>query len=615
MAKINILDKSIYNRIAAGEVVERPSSIVKECVENSLDANATNICVEIKNGGIKQITISDNGDGIEFSELKKVFLPHATSKISCVDDLEKIATLGFRGEALASIGSVSMVNIKSKHINSDIGGQINMNGGDISEPQPIGCPTGTTITVKNLFYNVPARAKFLKSEKTEEAHITNLMSRFILANPTKNFKYIVNDKIIYQTIGNTLLDAIYVIYGKEVANNLLSITYQNNDITLNGYVCKPVYAKPNKTYQTLVINNRYVINNIISSAVYSAFENYLLKNRYPLYVLHLTIPYDQIDVNVHPNKMDVKFENSNKIFGIVNNAVSQALLQSNNVMDVVEDKEDIVDNKVDSLTTQAAGISFNTKSTSKVIDPTDMFNAIKPVVINKEVKQDFQLHQDNTIFINQSPKDNYHNIFKETKQSTIFESNNNVNNYKYIGTLFNTYNIIEFENSAYIFDQHAAHERLLYQSFTENYQTGMPAIQDLLVPYVFRVNHNESIFLNANLKEFNALGFNIEEFGALDYKLTSVPLILQDINVKNFIDDVLTNLDFVSKDAIGIKNYLATKACKAAVKGGQKLTEVEITRLMNEILTTKTPLLCPHGRPIVVKLSIQELEKWFKRIV
>ena len=613
MAKINLLDKTIYNRIAAGEVVERPSSIVKECVENSLDANATSICVEIKNGGIKQIIISDNGDGIEYSELKKVFMPHATSKISSVEDLDKICTLGFRGEALASIGSVSMVNVKSKYKESEMGGQINMNGGEISNPEPFGCPTGTTITVKNLFYNVPARAKFLRSEKTEEAQITNLMSRFILANPSVNFKYIVNDKIIYQTIGKTLLDAIYVIYGKEIANNLLPINIKNNDISLNGYVCKPVYAKPNKTYQTLVINGRYVNNNIISTAVYSAFENYLLKNKYPLFILHLQIPFDQIDVNVHPNKMDVKFENSNKIFGIVLNAVSQALLNANNIVDVVE--EDKVDNINQStkLNEVANGISFNTKSFNKITDPSEIFNAIKPVIISKESAQNITLKQEDSIFTKLDKQDYIKNKFDN--QSSIFDNLKSDKSYKYVGTLFNTYNIIEFENNAYIIDQHAAHERLLYQSYTENYNTGMPVIQDLLVPYIFKVNYNEKQFINDNISEFKKLGFDIEEFGMQDYKLNSVPLILQDINVKTFIDDVLNNLDFVSKDALQIKNFLATKACKAAVKGGQKLTDNEITKLMDEIISTKTPLLCPHGRPIVIKITIQELEKWFKRIV
>ena len=613
MAKINLLDKTIYNRIAAGEVVERPSSIVKECVENSLDANATSICVEIKNGGIKQIIISDNGDGIEYSELKKVFMPHATSKISSVEDLDKICTLGFRGEALASIGSVSMVNVKSKYKESEMGGQINMNGGEISNPEPFGCPTGTTITVKNLFYNVPARAKFLRSEKTEETQITNLMGRFILANPSVNFKYIVNDKIIYQTIGKTLLDAIYVIYGKEIANNLLPINIKNNDISLNGYVCKPVYAKPNKTYQTLVINGRYVNNNIISSAVYSAFENYLLKNKYPLFILHLQIPFDQIDVNVHPNKMDVKFENSNKVFGIVLNAVSQALLNANNIVDVIE--EDKVDNINQStkLNEVTNGISFNTQSFNKITDPSEIFNAIKPVIISKEPTQNITLKQEDSIFTKLDKQDYIKNEFNN--QSSIFDNLKSDKSYKYVGTLFNTYNIIEFENNAYIIDQHAAHERLLYQSYTENYNTGMPVIQDLLVPYIFKVNYNEKQFINDNISEFKKLGFDIEEFGMQDYKLNSVPLILQDINVKTFIDDVLNNLDFVSKDALQIKNFLATKACKAAVKGGQKLTDNEINKLMDEIISTKTPLLCPHGRPIVIKITIQELEKWFKRIV
>lgn len=610
MSKINMLDKSVYNRIAAGEVVERPSSIVKECVENALDAGATSISIEIVSGGIKKITISDNGEGIEFEDLKKVFYPHATSKIKKIDDLDNIGSLGFRGEALASIGSVSQVQLLSKHKDSDVGGEILVNGGEIEEPVQKGCSQGTTICVKNLFYNVPARAKFLKGYKTEEGYITNMVSRFILAHPEITFKYIADGETIYQTIGKTLKDAIYVVYGKETTNALLPVNYKNGDMEIMGYITKPVYAKPNKTYQTLVINGRYVVNSTVSAAVYAAFENYLMKGKFPFFVLHLNMPFDKLDVNVHPNKLDVKFENSNSIYGSFSNAVARTLMEANNIIQL---EEPIMEQKVATpiVLPSGSGMSFESKFNNKI----ESFKEIK-TIIPTETKTTpiITARQDTSMFSSIFSANKEENKPMHSTMQTMVAEVEETPSYKLIGTLFNTYIIVEWKDMAYIIDQHAAHERLLFEKLKEK-QKGDNCIQDLLLPYVFKVNSTEKVFIDESLQTFKELGFTIVEFGNLTYKVTTVPLILQGINLEDFINDCLKDLKVLSKNIKELEKLLATKACKAAVKGGQTLNKLEIDTLMKQITTTKTPLLCPHGRPIVVELKITEIEKWFKRIV
>ena len=302
MPKINVLDSSIFNRISAGEVVEKPASVVKELVENSIDAGATAITIEIAEAGVKEIKISDNGCGINFEDLQSAFLPHATSKIKEIDDLYNISTLGFRGEALASVGSVAKVTLQSKTKDSEFGGKIEVDGGKINKPEECACVDGTTISVKNLFFNVPARAKFLKSNKVEESSITSYVSRLILANPNISFKYIIDGIIEYQTSGQGLKEAIYTIYGKDTVNNIIPLNCTVGNISVEGYICKPTFCKPNRTYQTLMVNGRYVVNQLISTAVYNAYENYIMKGKFPFFVLNITIPFDDVDVNVHPNK-------------------------------------------------------------------------------------------------------------------------------------------------------------------------------------------------------------------------------------------------------------------------------------------------------------------------
>lgn len=639
MSKINVLDSSVFNRIAAGEVVERPASIVKELVENSLDANAKHIVVEIVAGGTKSIKVSDDGDGIYFDDLNKAFLPHATSKISCVDDLNNIATLGFRGEALASIASVSKTTILSKRKDSDVGGEIVAEGGKINLPKQAGCPDGTFITVDNLFYNTPVRAKFLKSDRVEEGQITNLITRFMLANPNVAFKYICDGKTIFQTQGLDLTESIFVIYGKEAINNLLEVKYESKDIKLTGFVGKPLYVKPNKTYQTLIINGRYVVNSLVSTAVYNAFENYMMKGRFPFFVLNLTMPFEDVDVNVHPNKLDVRFQNSNRIYAIINNAVAEALLNNNETLDgsfIMQEKlEEIVPVTEDIKLPNVTGYSFGNKSTSlegiknisledkeetpKLKEENNIITAMKTATVYNSksfgdiLSNENALKSDSSIFYNTMVKVSAEKEKKEQKQDEIFFDSALEN--KLIGKVFNTYVIVEKAGEVFFIDQHAAHERLLFDKFTQTYEEGKVVSQELLVPYTFTTNYLETNLILDNLEVFAELGFDINEFGENTFKVTSIPNMLQDINIKNYIDDLLKDLNKISKTNQNTKHMLATKACKAAVKAGMDLSKLELDKLIEDILANKTTLLCPHGRPICVRFSRSDMDKWFKRIL
>ncbi len=619
MSIINLLDKKVYNRIAAGEVVERPSSIVKECVENALDAKASSIIVEIFGGGIKKISITDNGSGIMLDDLKKAFLPHATSKIKDVEDLDSINSLGFRGEALSSIASVAQVELISKHISSEIGGKIEVNGGDFGELTEIGASQGTTITIKNVFYNVPARAKFLKSNKVEESYITNIMARFILANPTVNFKYIADGQTIYQTVGQTLKDAIFVVYGSQTVNNLLAVKYQDENLSLTGYISKPSDSKANRTYQTLVINGRYVINNAVSAAVYSAFENFLMKGKFPFFVLHLNIPFDKLDINIHPNKLDVKFENQNHIYGIVLNKVSETLLEANNTVELSLEDTKILqpETKIENLP-ENFGKSFSQK---QPIDAFDKLEELRKttIIAGKSFNPDNFVSKDSGILYDvmyekQKPLDEQFKMPEIASQQSL---NSDIIGFQYkvVGTVFNTYIILENSDNLFLIDQHAAHERLLFEKIKDSNNATANLKQDLLLPYVFKVNNLENNFMLENIHVFNELGFTVEEFGNLTYKIVSVPLILSSLNLKDFIDDCLSDLNYLSKNIKDLLKMLATKACKAAVKGGQKLSNNEINYLMKELIENNTQLLCPHGRPVIIKIKNSEIEKWFKRIV
>lgn len=644
MSKINVLSKEIYNKISAGEVVEKPASVVKELIENSIDAGANSITVEILDGGITQIKVSDNGHGIDKDDFDKVFLAHATSKIKSIDDLYKIGTLGFRGEALSSISAVSKVLLSSKTDDDESGYQVKFEDGVLGEITPIGSTRGTFFIVSDLFYNIPARKKFLRKPKLEENDITNYMARLIMANPNIAFKYVADNKIVYQSFGTGLYDAIYSIYGKSIVDNIFEFDFKKWDFEFSGYLGKPTYSKPNRTYQTLIINGRYVINQTISTAIYKAYENFLMKGNFPFYVINLKLPLDKIDVNVHPNKLDIKFEDSNQVFGIVYSGITEILYDLNNTKTIVtEDNKEEVEVSVDrNLLNDYSSISSNNSNINSILNDTENNEEIKEVnltdsieyEINKEINEMQTFHKNIEQLSNLNKEKilpyvtiNNYDFKVNSTTNTTFEQESitsinsdifeNVNSFKTIGTLFNTYIIVEKEDNLLLIDQHAGHERLLYDKFIKEQENKEIAIQQLLVPHILETNYIEKNYIDENINILYELGFEIEEFGDASFKISTVPLLFENINLDEFFNKVLKDLDnklIITKSST-LKEYLAKTACKSAVKGNEILSENEITKLLDELKKDGQVLLCPHGRPIIVELNKKEIEKWFKRIV
>ena len=617
MTKINILKSEIYNRIAAGEVVERPASVVKELVENSIDAGAKSISVEIKDGGTKLIKVIDDGQGIEKDYVKTAFLPHATSKISNVSDLENISTLGFRGEALASIAAVSMITLKTKTKNDETAVLLELKAGQVTNFSECALSCGSVICVENLFFNTPARLKFLKSKKTEESEITNVITRFILANPNLNFKYTVDDKIIYDYTGKDLLTALHTIYGESVYNNVLEINYEKNGYKLCGYIGKPDFSKSNKTYQTLIINDRFVTNSLISMAVYNAYGGFLMTKKYPFFVLNFKMPNDCLDVNVHPNKADVRFADNNVVYGIFYKCIFNCLTQNTTFNSIMTENKiaEPFNNPIINITpslNNAGDSSFNKSAHfEKIKTPFNEFNEdFQYTFENKEFKQlkvsdsDVNLINSNQIQDVMGDKESIQESMPITAQP-----------YKIVGTAFNTYIILEMRDCILFIDQHAAMERILYDKLKNNTDSKKFAVQPLLVPYILNVNSTESRIIFDNLEIFKSLGFNIEEFGNNSYKVSEVPIIFEGLNFDKFFSLFFNedaNIKAVKHSDL-IKDKLAQIACKASIKAGDMLNTEDIENLVANL--NGLVLLCPHGRPIVVKYSKTDIEKWFKRII
>ena len=652
MSKINLLDSSIYNLIAAGEVVERPASVVKELIENSIDAGAKNVAIEIKEGGINYISVSDDGSGIEEDDMKKAFLPHATSKIKNADDLESIFTLGFRGEALASISAVAKVCLRSKTSSAEMGNELNVEGGKFGESAKVSCKNGTTITVKDLFYCVPARAKFLKKSKTEEQEITNVVARAILANPTINFTYIVDGKKSLSSIGKTQKEAIFSVYGNETVKEILEVNLERNGLKISGFVGKPTFSKANRTYQTLIINGRYVVNATVQTAVSNAYGDFLMKRQYPFYVLYLEMPANEIDVNVHPNKLDVKFLYSNQIYSLVFESVSRAL----NGMDYIKEIDDgvnanIIPQKIERKVIDKAGVNLNPFTANLADISTSEKEQLSNVVIDNilsastdemKVSDNFgigsklleklneEIKNDDKIAQNDYSIDRTEQNYNEMQEQKSFFAENLVaktekfeqvdfaeNEIKIVGKIFNTYLIIEWGNNVYFIDQHAGHERIKYDALKKEYESGNIVVQPMLIPFILSLNSEDSQILSANIEAMKSVGFDVEEFGENTFKISSVPAVVSEINFNEFFNMFLA--EKINKTRITeaelLKDSLMQLACKSAIKGGDDLTKDEVNKLLSKMGKDNVILFCPHGRPVVVRVTKYEIEKWFKRIV
>ncbi len=608
---INILDSLIINRISAGEVVESPFSIVKELVDNSLDAGATKISVEIVGGGIDSIVVKDNGKGIDKDDIVKAFLPHATSKIKDLSDLDAIATLGFRGEALASISNVSQTILTTKTEDTDCAYSLQVNGGEFGSVYANSSENGTKIEVNNLFYNTPARRKFLKKPKQEEVKITDIIARYILAHPTISFKYVVDGKIVYQTNGGTLLDAIYCVYGAEYTQNIIAVDKSIGNFTLTGYVSKVGYSKPNTTYQTLIVNNRYVVDEIVSKAVYMAYEEYLMTRQFPVYVLKLDMPAIDVDVNVHPSKINIKFSNPSQIYDLVYSAVREAIFASLNPAEAKENKADIVSSSL---------IKTDINSLKEIeIEPTN-FVSPRPLTLKQTEYTPVTMFdlQQQTDKNDASDENNQPQKIDSTPQhmDNNYKNAQDFVDFKIIGELFNEFLVLEKGDKMLLVDFHAAHERLNYDKFTAMVNARDVVVQDLLVPYVCDLTATEVEFIMSLQPELSALGFDIDKFGDKSIKINSVPMQLKDINLKGFVDDLIHDMKNLKPSMNNeIRHYLMQKACKSSVKAGMTLTEMEIKELLKNLDINHPVLLCPHGRPIVTVVSREQIEKWFKRIV
>ena len=631
MSTINLLSSKIYNRIAAGEVVERPASVVKELVENSIDAGAKNITIEIEGGGISVIRIIDDGSGIEKSELNKALLPHATSKISKISDLDNISSLGFRGEALASIASVSKMKIESKPSNQELGACIFADGGEPSEVEDCGASNGTVITVNNLFFNTPVREKFLKSERSEESEISNTVVRFILGNPNVSFKYVADGKTIYQSYGDGFSSAMACVYGVKVMDDCYYVDTEKNGLKICGYFSKHHFTKGNRSYQTTFINGRYVENQTISSAISNAYYPYLMKRQYAFYVLSLNVPTEIVDVNVHPNKLDVRFTNNQIIYGSIYSVVSKVLDGSSEALDIVSKMMDTEKKPEEKLG------DFNMGPFDKIIyDPTKPYpKRTKPfpnlgsVTFNDPIaeknKEFNKFNTDNTkesgdkaVDIFAENKAFLEKLEKEKQQAKNLEQSviTIERELKLIGQALNTFLVLEDGVDMFFIDQHAAHERLLFDKINKSFSEKSVIKQPLLIPYILNVNNSEYQFVKEKSEILKDMGIEIEEFGRNAFKVSEVPTFLTEMNIQKFFDEVLGEIDtlrnFTMNDLLLEK--FAQKACKSAIKSGDKLSDLELKTLL-ELLKNNLGLKCPHGRPVAIKITRTEIDKWFKRIV
>ena len=608
MGSIAILDENTINKIAAGEVVDRPASIVKELVENSIDAGATHIMIEIKNGGISYIRISDNGKGIEKDDVELAFERHATSKIRKEEDILNISSLGFRGEALASVAAISKVTLETKVKDEPTGTKIIIEGGKTLSIEEIAFNKGTTITIENVFYNVPARFKFLKKDYTEAGYIEDVVTRLAMIHPEISFKYICNNKCIIQTTGNfDIKQVIYNIFGKEVASELINVDYSFQNIKVKGVIGTPKISRSTRQNEFTYINGRYVKDKIMTSAIEKAFEQNLNIGKFPFAILDVTLPPNEVDVNVHPAKLEVKFENEASIFDVVYHAIQNALLDYHRSIspfsaiesEIKEEKNDA--NSINIASNEFVPTNYNYVETKAKIE--NIYEE-RPKIIKEEIVENIK-----PAFVSENIE--IKDIVKEEEKPQY----DTEIKYKYIGSVFDTYILIEIRDKLYIIDQHAAHERLLFERIKEMYYSKQKETQMLLIPSLIELKNNEKELAIRNFDLFIQAGFVLEEFGDNMIKISGIPNIGYDLDYSEMFKDILDSLTTDTKTTKEEKEFrfIATLACKAAVKGNMKLTEKEHISLIDEMVKLDRPFTCPHGRPTAWEISKYEIERRFSR--
>lgn len=612
MKRINLLDVDTSNKIAAGEVVERPFSVVKELVENSLDAQAKNIIIEIVEGGQKSIKITDDGEGIHPEDIEKAFLSHATSKIQHIDDIYKINTFGFRGEALASIAAVSEVNLKSRTSEFEYGKELSISGGKINYIIDVGANIGTCIEVKDLFFNVPARLKFLKSPQREAALINDIVERLALINPSVSFKlYNNNNRVLSTFSSSSLMDTIRAIYGKNIQDNIMYFEQHSDIASVYGYIGNAEISRGSRANQSIYVNKRYVKNKLITTAVENAFKSFLTVNKYPFFILFLDIFPEFIDVNVHPTKSEIKFKDDRFIYKFIFDAVHEAIRKS------LKDSFDIPVNDI-----------YNINNNDEHI--------IKPslVQIPLDLKADSVSHtSNNQVFREYSDSDNnnydYNSPMKRSAPDFAFKDINNCSETKpaenkeakfpeltIIGQFNDTYILAQYGEELYILDQHAAHEKILFEKYMEEVKNREVVAQVLATPEIIELSSENFIIYNENIEIFKTAGFNIEFFGENTISIREVPIILGETKIRSLFLDILDNIKAMGTGETSEVKYdkIAKLSCKSAIKANNKLSILEMKSLINELRFIKDPFTCPHGRPTIIKITLNELEKRFKRI-
>lgn len=623
MSKINVLDKSTIDKIAAGEVVDRPSSIVKELMENAIDAKASAVTVEIKEGGISYIRITDNGEGIRKSDIKTAFLRHATSKIKTSADLLSIHSLGFRGEALSSIAAVSQVECISKTPDDLTGLRYSIEGGEEKGIEEVGAPFGTTFIIRNLFYNTPARRKFLKSKTTEASYIAAIVEKIALSNPGISIRFIVNSNSKLHTSGNgRLKDIIYTIFGKDVASNIIETDSQFENMKIKGYIGKPVVTRGNRNNMVYFINGRYIKSKIINSAIEDAYKPYIMQHNYPFCVLDFLIDPELIDVNVHPSKMEIRFENQNDVYNFFYNTVSDLLKTKEFINEVKYDEDEKKDEKIVSepslYDNQVIKPALNVRKTEK---PPEPFETRRIEKIKEELSYKSLNILNDESNLNSLPDLDVVKKIETGSQQELFDgrflSKKEKMKHKMIGQLFDTYWLIEYNTSLYIVDQHAAHEKVLYERTMTKLKNKEFTSQQLNPPIILTLSMEEEMLIKKFEANFKELGFEIEHFGGKEYAVYAVPDNMYSIGSEELLRDIIDNLD---ENSTSLKSELITEkiasmSCKAAVKGNNKLSFREADELISELLTLDNPYNCPHGRPTIISMSRYELEKKFKRII
>lgn len=636
MKEIHVLEQTTIDKIAAGEVVDRPGSIVKELCENALDAGASAITVEIRDGGISMIRVTDNGEGIDPSQIRNAFQRHATSKITQVEDLTAIRSFGFRGEALSSICAVSRVELITKVRENLTGIRYKIEGGSERLFEEVGAPAGSTFIVRDLFYNTPARRKFLKSAQTEAGYISDYVSRLALSNPHISVKFMVNSTTKLQASGyGSQADVINSVFGREIRTNLIEVNAvdEANDMTLKGWIGKPSISRGNRSNEILYVNGRLIYNNVFSKAVEEGYETFLMQHKFPFVILSLTMPGSKVDVNVHPAKAQVRFSDGPAVFQFVKNTVR----------DLLQGQELIVDTSFDTAKElnqarrQARERALEAEKSKDVPEPFETLrrehqasggnlNGAGPGAWVYERKYPDRVREtpaDSNRFLQEmsrlsafeDPADEP--ARQKTYVQPSFLSEEARPRHRLIGQLFETYWIIEYNSCMYIIDQHAAHEKVLFERLMEKYRSKQAASQMLSPSMILSLSLTEEALLKENLEAFQAIGFEIEPFGGHDYMISAVPQDLFGLSEKEYFMEMLDSLsaDAGKTSVETITMRVATMACKAAVKGNTRMSPQEADELITELLTLDNPFNCPHGRPTILSMSKSEIEKKFHRIV